>query len=155
MCSSVLLLVTSALYTTLGVFYIYFHIYYICIILFIITKWFIFHWCYLFTESGKTLMIYITFRNCEVPFPRSRTKWSNFLYLFIYLILFPRSTKDCTYTFYSHEVKIITWFFWLLYISPMDFISTKWKKSLMVYLVSIETRKCVYFHKWKKWSNFF
>ena len=61
-------------------------------------------------------------------------KWSNSLYLFIYLILFPWSAKYCTITFYSQEVQITTWFSWLLYISPMHFISRKWEKVLMIYL---------------------
>ena len=68
------------------------------------------------------------------------TKWKNwrhFLWLFIYLILLPQSKKYCTNTFYSHEVKTITWLFWWLYISPMHIISRKWKKALMIYLASI------------------
>ena len=66
------------------------------------------------------------------------TRWKNrrhFLWLFIYLILLPQSTKYCTNTFYLHEVKIITWLFWWLYISPMHIISRKWKKTLMILIL--------------------
>ena len=54
------------------VIYIYILHIYIIYYLFIITKWIMFYQCYLFTPDGKTLMIYITFRNCTVSvFPQS------------------------------------------------------------------------------------
>ena len=37
-------------------------------------------------------------------------------------------------TFHLHKVQIITWISQLLYISPMHFISKKWKKVLMIIL---------------------
>ena len=99
------------------------------------------------------------------------TKWENFndLYYFpktvrcfcevifciIYILDFiSTKCKILHSTLYSPEVQIIAWFSWLLYISLMHFISTKWKKVLMIYLAFIEykllnreTRKCVYLHK--------
>ena len=121
------------------------------------------------------IYIYISFHYHQVDYisqmPFAYAKWENFndLYFFpetvkcfcevifciIYILDFiSTKCKILHNTFYSSEVQIITWFSWLLYISPMHFISMKWKNVLMIYLASIEykllnreTRKCVYFHK--------
>ena len=75
------------------VIYIYILHIYIIYYLFIITKWIMFYQCYLFTPDGKTLMIYITFRNCTVSvFPRSG---KNEVILCIYLYIW----------FYFHEMQ--------------------------------------------------
>ena len=93
------------------------------ILLFIITKWIIFHQCHLFPQSGKALMIYITSRNCKVSlFPR---RGKNEVIPCIYLYIW----------FYFHELQSVAptpfihiWFSLMFYISPMYFISTKRKK---------------------------
>ena len=111
---------------------------YISPILFIYTKWENFNDWYYFPETVKCF--------CEVIF----------CIIYIFDFIFTKS-KILDNTFYSHEVQIITWFSWLLYVLPMHFISTKWKKALMIYLASVEykllkreTRKLVYFHEPRK-----
>ena len=101
--------------------YIYIYIY-IYIYLLIVASWIAFHQCHLSPQTGKTLMIYITSKNCKVS-------------------LFRRSGKSevlfCTYLyiwFYFHEVQSIAptpfiqiWLFFSLFISPMHFTSTRRK----------------------------
>ena len=80
------------------------------IFLFIITKW-----------------IYIS----TMPVISTKwKKWSNFLYLFIHLTLFPRSAKSFTNNFYSHLIFVALFFTNAFYFYEAE-------KTLIIYLTPI------------------